>query len=290
MFLVQGQFGERGESVRGKCSWGTLHNLSRCRRCCLNGLLCRSQLSEMCCGFSLVDNVPAGNLLPLQLSVSGPTIRMSLFVYRQVNLFRCLTLYPAALNCWDWHSLSLSIVHSAILPRALVGKRQGRYKPNKLLLSGGGRKTLRERKEQRKKRKEREREREKERERTTEGICIANPPGGKCWVLRVTTCWVTEGFVWSDSCVVGSVRFQCCQSSKQTGWFLSEGRGMFPPSAVILHRLPLCSNRSIRFTAGGTGQMWLCNSAAITRLTVSHNGLLLKAQFTQITQKKKPNL
>lgn len=69
------------------------------RRCCLNGLLCWSQLSEMCCGFSLVDNVPAGNLLPLQLSVSGPTIRMSLFVYRQVNLFRCLTLYPAALNC-----------------------------------------------------------------------------------------------------------------------------------------------------------------------------------------------
>lgn len=61
---------------------------------------------------------------------------------------------------------------------------------------------------------------------------------------------------------------------------------MFPPSAVILHRLPLCSNRSIRFTAGGTGQVWLCNSAAITRLTVSHNGLLLKAQFTQIAQKK----
>ena len=158
-------------------------------------------------------------------------------------------------------SLSLSIVRSAILPRALVGKRQGRYKPNKLLLSGGGRKTLRERererernkgrKEKTRKERERERERGRERERTTEGICIANPLGGKCWVLRVTTCWVTEGFVWSDSCVVGSVRFQCCQSSKETGWFLSEGRGMFPPSAVILHRLPLCSNRSIRFTAGG---------------------------------------
>lgn len=58
-------------------------------------------------------------------------------------------------------SLSLSIVRSAILPRALVGKRQGRYKPNKLLLSGGGRKTLWER-ERNKGRKEKTR---KERER-----------------------------------------------------------------------------------------------------------------------------
>lgn len=60
-------------------------------------------------------------------------------------------------------TLPLSIVHSAILPQALVGKRQGRYKPNKLLLLGGGRKTLRERiRKQRKKRKEKNRKGEQQ--------------------------------------------------------------------------------------------------------------------------------
>ena len=52
--------------------------------------------------------------LSLHLSVSGMTMRKSFFAYHQVNLFRFLTLYPAALHCWDSLSLSLSIVHSVL--------------------------------------------------------------------------------------------------------------------------------------------------------------------------------
>lgn len=119
--------------------------------------------------------VPAGNLLPLQLSVSGLTMRMSLFVYHQEKplkmshtLFCCsqlLRLAPGTLVC---------CALPAILPRAVVGKWQGRYKPNKLLLSGGGKK----RKHWEKEWEYKGRKEKIKKGRTTERICIANPPPG----------------------------------------------------------------------------------------------------------------
>ena len=74
---------------------------------------------------------------------------------------------------------------------------------------GGEKKTVRERRRKQKKKRKR-----KERQNNRRDLHCQSP-GGECWVLRVTTCWVTEGFVWSDSCVVGSVGFQSCQGSKK---------------------------------------------------------------------------
>lgn len=58
--------------------------------------------------------------------------------------------------------------------------------------------------------------------RTTEWLCSANPLGGNVRFLHATTCWVTECFVWSDSCAVGRVKFQCCQLSNERSWSLPE--------------------------------------------------------------------
>lgn len=106
--------------------------------------LCLSQVSDFVCFFvlffSLWQKVSAGSLLPLQLSVSLLTKRMSLFVYHQVGCFRCLTFYPAARYCWEWLlALSLTVYCAlcAILPQVAFRKWQGRYKSNSLLLSGG---------------------------------------------------------------------------------------------------------------------------------------------------------
>lgn len=68
------------------------------------------------------------------------TVRMSSCVYHCINLFRCCFILLRLA------SGTLSLLHSATLPQALVGSRQGWYKLNKLFLSGGGRvKSLRER-------------------------------------------------------------------------------------------------------------------------------------------------
>lgn len=137
-------------------------------------LLCLSQLTEMFCVF-----------LSLMLSCGEPPYScqsrgwqwVPLFVYRQVNLFRCLTLHPA--ESLAHGTLSLYCALSAILPPAVVGKRQARYKPNKLLLSGGGRKTLRERiRKQRKKRKARENNRRDLHCQSPGGVCVVG--GGGC--------------------------------------------------------------------------------------------------------------
>ena len=199
-------------------------------------------------------------------------------------------------------SLSLSIVRSAILPRALVGKRQGRYKPNKLLLSGGGRKTLRERERERernkgrkeKTRKERERERGREREGERENNrrdLHCQSPGGEmlgftCYNLLGNWRFCVKWFLCRGKCTVSVL-----SELKGDRLIFIWGQRHVPSIRCHPPSPPSLQQQEHSVHSGGgerTGQVWLCNSAAITGLTVSHNELLLKAQFTQITHKKTP--
>lgn len=224
--------------------------------------------------------VPAGNLLPLQLSVSGLTMRMSLFVYHQVNLFRCLTLLSTA-ETGSWHSLSVYCARSAILPEALVGKRQGRYKPNKLLLSGGERKKNTERK----KKETKEEKKGKERENNRRDL-LCQSPGGEmlgftCYNLLGNWRFCVKWFWCRGKCKVSVL-----SALKGEELIFIWGQRHIPSVHCHPPSPPSVLRQKHSVHRGGQGQVYFCNGTAITvvTLTVSHNGLLLKAQFNQITQ------
>lgn len=159
--------------------------------------------------------------------------RLYLFMTEWISLD--VSLRPAALNCWErLLALSLlSIVHRLLFClRPELENHKNDIKPSKLLLSAieqreNGEKGIRKQRKKRKQKGEQQR-----------GIYIGRSLGGKWRLLHVTTCWVTEGFVWSVSCVVRSLRFHRCQ--KRGADFYQRGKGMFPLSSVTLHWLLHC--------------------------------------------------